>query len=164
MTAPWALALPIGIGATLATDLWALALRSALGLRPLDWALVGRWLGHLPRGRFVQPHIAQAESIPGERAIGWLAHYTIGVVFATALLALAGPDWARHPSLLPALGFGVVTVIFPYALLMPGLGAGFAASRTPAPNLMRLRSLLTHAVFGLGLYASALLCARLLAD
>jgi hypothetical protein len=164
MTAPWALALPIGIGATLATDLWALALRSVLGLRPLDWALVGRWLGHLPRGRFVQPHIAQAEPIPGERAIGWLAHYTIGVVFATTLLALAGPDWARRPSLLPALGFGVVTVIFPYALLMPGLGAGFAAARTPTPNLMRLRSLLTHAVFGLGLYASASLCARLLAD
>jgi hypothetical protein len=27
-----------------------------------------------------------------------------------------------------------------------------AASRTPAPNAARLQSLLTHAVFGLGLY------------
>ena len=29
---------------------------------------------------------------------------------------------------------------------------GMAASRTPAPNAARLQSLLTHAVFGLGLY------------
>lgn len=154
----WAFALPVGIGATLATDLWALALQRTLGLRPPDWAMIGRWLGHLPSGRLVQPDIAHATPVRGELAIGWLAHYATGVVFATALLALAGPDWARQPSLLPALGFGLVTVIFPYALLQPGLGAGFAASRTPAPNRMRLRSLLTHAVFGLGLYVSALLC------
>lgn len=34
-------------------------------------------------------------------------------------------------------------------------GIGIAASRTPRPNAARLQSLLTHAVFGLGLYVAA---------
>ena len=86
----------------------------------------------------------------------------IGIAYAAALLALAGQSWARHPTLPLALGFGLVTVIFPFAVLQPGMGTGFAASKTPRPNRARLRSLLTHAVFGFGLYGSALLAARLL--
>jgi hypothetical protein len=43
----------------------------------------------------------------------------------------------------------------------PGLGAGIAASKTPKPNVARLRSLMAHAVFGLGLYLSALVSALL---
>ena len=38
-----------------------------------------------------------------------------------------------------------------------GMGAGIAASRTPTPWKNRLRSLLTHAVFGAGLYFCGLL-------
>jgi hypothetical protein len=47
---------------------------------------------------------------------------------------------------------GIGTVAAPFLLMQPGMGAGMAASRTPAPNAARLQSLLTHAVFGLGLY------------
>ena len=36
--------------------------------------------------------------------------------------------------------------------MQPGMGAGIAASRTPAPNKARLQSLLNHGVFGVGLY------------
>ncbi|GAB3786781.1 DUF2938 domain-containing protein [Dyella agri] len=157
-----AFALLVGVGATLAMDLWAQLLRRVLGIPVTDWALVGRWFGHLVRGRFAHQSIARAQPVRGERAIGWLAHYAIGIAYAAALCALAGPAWARHPALLPALGFGLATVIFPFAVLQPGMGAGFAASRTPRPNRARLRSLLTHAVFGFGLYGSALLVARLL--
>ncbi|MEW9573430.1 DUF2938 domain-containing protein [Rhodanobacter sp. Si-c] len=157
-----AFTLLVGIGATLATDLWAWLLRHALGVPSMDWALAGRWFGHLVRGRFAHQSIAQAAPVRGERALGWLAHYATGIVFAAALLALAGPAWAKHPTLPPALGFGLATVIFPFALLQPGMGAGFAASRTPRPNRARLRSLLTHAVFGFGLYVSGLLAAGLL--
>ncbi|HEX6102130.1 MAG TPA: DUF2938 family protein, partial [Alphaproteobacteria bacterium] len=45
-------ALLIGIGATLLIDLWAVALGRIFGVRSLDYALVGRWIGHMPRGRF----------------------------------------------------------------------------------------------------------------
>jgi hypothetical protein len=93
--------------------------------------------------------------VRGERVIGWTAHYSIGVTFATLLLAVFGLDWARSPSLLPALGVGVVTVVAPLFLLQPALGAGIASSKTPRPVFNSLKSLLTHVVFGFGLYLSA---------
>ncbi|MDO9126054.1 MAG: DUF2938 family protein, partial [Parvibaculum sp.] len=40
-----------------------------------------------------------------------------------------------------------------------GMGAGIAASKTPKPNAARLRSLVSHTVFGIGLYVAALLVA-----
>lgn len=39
-----------------------------------------------------------------------------------------------------------------FLLMQPGMGAGIAASRTAAPNTARWQSLLTHGVFGTGLY------------
>ena len=35
------------------------------------------------------------------------------------------------------------------------MGAGVAASRTPHPNAARLRSVVTHTVYGVGLYLAA---------
>lgn len=152
----------LGLGATAATDLWALARRPLLGVAPPDWGLVGRWFAWLPRGRLVHVPIAATPAVRGERAIGWLAHYLTGIAFAALLLALVGPGWLRQPTLAPALAVGVGTVLAPFLLLQPGMGAGLAARRTPRPNTARLQSLLTHVVFGLGLYATAWLL-RLLA-
>jgi hypothetical protein len=145
----------IGIGATIVMDLWALLLKRLFGVPSLDYALVGRWLGHMPGGRFRHANIAAAVPIRGERIIGWMAHYAIGIVFAGLLLALSGQEWLRQPSPGPAIGIGVLTVIAPFFIMQPCMGLGIAASRRPKPALMRLRSLLTHLVFGLGLYASA---------
>ncbi len=72
----------IGVGATLATDLWAIARGRLLGVPAPDWGLVGRWLGHMARGRFRHERIAAAEPLRGERVIGWTAHYLIGIAFA----------------------------------------------------------------------------------
>jgi hypothetical protein len=41
------------------------------------------------------------------------------------------------------------------------MGLGIAASRTPKPNVARLRSLATHTAFGVGLYGSAWILAQL---
>jgi hypothetical protein len=70
------------------------------------------------------------------------------------LLAVWGLDWVRHPTLAPALIVGIGSVAAPYLILQPGMGAGIAASRTPNPAAARLRSLVTHAVFGVGLYVA----------
>ena len=146
----------IGAGATLATDLWATARKRLLGVPLPDWGLVGRWLGHMARGRFRHERIAAAAPVRGERAIGWIAHYLIGIAFAAALLAICGLAWARQPTLAPALALGIATVAAPFLLMQPGMGAGIAASRTPRPNAARLQSIVTHVVFGAGLYAAAL--------
>ncbi|HIE4561991.1 TPA: DUF2938 domain-containing protein [Stenotrophomonas maltophilia] len=149
----------IGVGATAVMDLWALLQRRLLGIPSLDFAMVGRWLGHLPRGRFRHDGIGRSAVVGGERALGWTAHYLIGVIFAGLLLAVVGADWLRAPTVLPALLFGILSVAAPFFILQPCMGAGIAASKTPAPGKARLRSLVAHSVFGLGLYLAAALLA-----
>ncbi|CAN5909946.1 DUF2938 domain-containing protein [soil metagenome] len=145
----------IGAGATLVMDLWAFVLRR-FGVPSLNFAFLGRWVGHLPRGRWRHDSIAKATPISGELAIGWATHYAMGITFAALLLAVFGLSWARTPSLLPALLIGIVTVAAPLLVLQPALGAGIASSRTPRPLFNSIKSLVTHTVYGFGLYLAAL--------
>jgi hypothetical protein len=57
---------------------------------------------------------------------------------------------------LPALLYGIGTVVFPFFIMQPAFGLGMAASRTPTPMQARLKSLVTHTVFGVGLYVCVL--------
>eukprot|EP01034_Spumella_vulgaris_P041972 gene41972-52025_t len=149
------LALPVGVGATAVMDAWLVLLRH-LGVPTLNFAFIGRWVGHLLRGRIAHAAIAKAPPIWGELAWGWLTHYAVGMAFATVLVGLQGADWVRSPTLLPALAVGVCTVAAPLLVMQPAMGSGFAASRTPTPLKNCLRSLANHTVFGFGLYLSAL--------
>ena len=152
------LAMLIGIGATAVMDAWLLLLKH-LGVPTLNFAFIGRWVGHLFRGQFAHAAIAKAVPIRGELAWGWLTHYAVGMAFATVLVGLQGADWVRSPTLLPALAVGVCTVAAPLLVMQPAMGSGFAASRTPTPLKNCLRSLANHTVFGLDLYLSALVIA-----
>lgn len=53
------------------------------------------------------------------------------------------------------------TVVAPLCFMQPAMGAGFFASRTPTPARNCLKSLVTHFVFGVGLFLSAYLRALL---
>lgn len=143
----------IGAGATAFLDLYGMARAWLTGTAMPDYAPVGRWIAHMTRGRFVHAAIAKSAPVVGERAVGWSAHYLIGVMFAGVLLVI-WPDWAREPTPLPALIVGIGSVAAPFLLMQPGMGLGVAANRTPNPRAARIRSLTTHTVFGLGLYAS----------
>lgn len=145
---------PIGLGATAFMDIAALVRKQLMGTALPDYGLVGRWLAHMPHGRFRHPSIAATPPVRGERLIGWTAHYLTGIAFALLLLAFYGRDWVRHPTIGPALVIGIGSVAAPFLLMQPGMGAGIAASRTPNPNAARLRSLITHGIFGLGLYVA----------
>lgn len=143
----------IGTGATAVMDLWGVVRQRAFGIPNANYGLVGRWLAWMPRGRFRHERIAATPAVKGETAIGWVAHYAIGIAFAGLLVAFQGPQ----PTLASALTVGVGTVAAPFLVMQPAMGAGIAASRTPRPNAARVQSLVTHAVFGFGLYAAALL-------
>ena len=151
-----------GLGATAAIDLWALFLRRAFGMPSLNYCLLGRWVLHMPRGTFVHRSIAAAEPMRYECPAGWVAHYGIGTGFALLFVLLVSARWLERPTPLPALAFGVVTVLVPWLVMQPALGLGVASSKAPSPAQARLKSLMTHTVFGLGLYLSALLLAALL--
>lgn len=141
-----------GAGATLVMDIWAIARKRLLGAPAPNYGLVGRWLAHIPRGRFRHDSIAAAVPVRGELLIGWAAHYLIGIAFAAILLGIWGLAWVRHPTIGPALLVGIGTVAAPFLVMQPAMGAGIAASRTPRPGASRVQSLVTHAIFGLGLY------------
>jgi len=147
-------AILVGAGATAVLDLWTVARTRVLGVPPADYALVGRWLGYMTRGRFRHDAIASTPPLEGESLIGWTAHYLIGIAFAAALLAIWGLDWARRPTLAPALIVGIASVAAPFLLMQPGMGAGIAARRTRNPAKARVQSLVTHTIFGFGLYAA----------
>lgn len=147
-------ALTIGAGATALLDLSAIA-RKRLLHNPLpDYAMVGRWIGHMAQGRFRHERIASATRLPGERVIGWAAHYLIGITFAFLLPGIWGFDWVRHPTIAPALIVGIGSVAAPFLIMQPAMGAGIAASRAARPAVARLQSLTTHLIFGLGLYVT----------
>lgn len=147
----------VGTGATAVMDLWGILRQRVFGIPNMNYGLVGRWLAWMPRGRFRHERIAATPAVQGEKAIGWSAHYATGIAFAAAFLGLCGLEWAQRPALAPALAFGIATVAAPFLLMQPGMGAGIAARRTPRPGAARLQSLVTHAVFGFGLYAAATL-------
>jgi len=153
-------AILIGVGATMLMDAWALLLRQ-FGIPSLNFAFLGRWIGHLPQGRWAHESVAKATPVRGESLIGWGAHYATGITFAALLLSTFGLKWARSPSLLPALFIGIVTVVAPLFILQPALGAGIASSKTPAPVFNCMKSLVTHTVYGFGLYLAALATALL---
>lgn len=153
-------AIAIGIGATLVMDLWNLFLRRAFSIQSLDFCLVGRWLRHMTDGVFRHRSISAAPRKTFECPLGWMAHHTTGIVFALVFVALLSGNWLAQPTLLPALLYGIGTVVFPLFILQPALGLGVASSLSPRPSQARLKSLATHAVFGAGLYV----CARGLSD
>jgi hypothetical protein len=144
-----------GFGATLTMDLWNLFLLRAFGIPSLNYCLLGRWALHIPAGTVRHPSIAAAAPRRRECAVGWLVHYSIGAGLAVAFVALVSGSWLAAPTLLPALTFGIVTVVFPFFVLQPSLGLGIASSRVAHPAAARVKSLATHVVFGVGLFACA---------
>ena len=91
-----------------------------------------------------------------ECTVGWTAHYAIGVVFALVFVALVSGDWLVRPTLMPALLYGIGTVVFPFFIMQPSFGLGIASSKAPNPTQAKLKSIMTHAVFGVGLWVCAL--------
>ncbi|MBK7256956.1 MAG: DUF2938 domain-containing protein [Ignavibacteriae bacterium] len=145
----------IGLGATLLTDLWNLCLKAFFGIPSLDFCLLGRWLLHMPSGTFMHKSIAAAPGRRFECVVGRTAHYSIGIALAFAFIVLVPGEWLVLPTLLPALLYGISTVVFPLFIMQPAFGLGFAGARTPKPAQTRLKSLMTHTVFGFGLWGCA---------
>jgi hypothetical protein len=106
----------------------------------------------MPEGTFRHANIGSTLQRSAECTVGWIAHYVIGILFAIAFIAFVGKDWLERPMLIPAVSLGLITVFMPFFIMQPAFGLGFAASKAPNPAQVRLRSLMNHTVFGVGLY------------
>ena len=146
----------IGIGATVLMDIWAMFLHIAFGQPRPNWGPVGRWVWHL-RNKVFHDDIGDAAPYAHEVALGWAFHYLVGIAYGIILVVLAGAAWLAAPTFLPAFILGIVTVGAGWFLLAPGMGAGWAASKRPNPTRIRALNLVSHTVFALGLYGTALL-------
>jgi hypothetical protein len=89
----------MGLAGSALMDVWSAVLRRRFGIPTLDYRLLGRWIGYFAKGRFIHERIAAAEPVASERALGWLAHYAIGVTFAFVLLAIWGRTWLQAPTI-----------------------------------------------------------------
>lgn len=147
----------IGVFATAVLDVWAIVLNRLFGFGLPNWAMVGRWFAHVPKGQFVHADIGQAPPVSNELAIGWAAHYAVGILFALVTLLIGGRAWVLAPSWPLPLIVGLVTVGCGWFILQPGMGAGIAASKKPERARIRTLNILGHIVFGFAMYAAALL-------
>ncbi len=151
----------IGIIATGFMDLIAIVQRRLFDIPSLNYAMVGRWLGHIANGRLIhRPTIGQSSRISGESILGWMAHYVIGILFAAIFLSISDHQWTTMLGPIWPIMFGAITVAAPFLLLQPGMGAGIAARKTPSPWTARARSLAAHVTFGIGLWLGYLLLAQ----
>jgi hypothetical protein len=149
----------IGIGGTIAMDIWAIVLNKAFRQPLPNWGNVGRWFWHLGQGKFSHSSIANAAPYANEAALGWFMHYAIGALYGVFVTLIGGKAWIDAPSFGIPLIVGLVTVGAGWFILQPGLGIGVAASKTPNPTKVRMLNIIAHVIFAMGMYGAALLIA-----
>lgn len=145
----------IGIAATLFIDLYAFLLAKVFKIPSLNFCLVGRWGLGLLDGKFMHQNIAASPVKHFECVFGWCVHYFIGVLFSFLFILLVGITWLEQPTLIAACIFGLASVSMPFFVMQPALGMGIMATKSANPFQARLKSSVTHLLFGVGLYLSA---------
>jgi len=146
-----------GVFATVVLDIWQRFLHAATGIPPTNWGIIGRWFGHMPRGRFMHTAIGEAEPVAGEAVIGWVMHYLIGVLYGVVYVGLFAVVLSGAPTLLNGFLFGLASVVVPWFLMQPALGLGAMGSKAPNPNIPRYTALAAHCIYGIALYGGSAL-------
>ncbi|MGJ8602758.1 MAG: DUF2938 domain-containing protein [Marivita sp.] len=146
----------MGIGGTVAMDIWAQVMRRITGQPLPNWGNVGRWAAQVPKGKVFHDDIGTVAHVESETAIGWAVHYGVGIIYGILFLVIAGPGWLVDAAFLPLWVFSILTIAAGWFLLQPGMGLGWAASKTGNPWRVRVMGLAAHTAFALGMWAVAL--------
>jgi uncharacterized membrane protein YagU involved in acid resistance len=80
-------------------------------------------------------------------ALGWIAHFMIGVVLAAAYVVIWKDRLSGKPAV-KGLLFSLIPFIMAQVIVMPMMGAGFFSANTPTPITMVMGSLIGHLVYG----------------
>jgi len=153
----------IGLIATALSDVWAVFLEKAFKVPNYGFDVVGRWIGHMARGQFFHKPIFASPPIPGEKTIGWIAHYALGAAFGFLPILLGGgTDWIAEPTWAVAIAAGFLTLAVPFFVVVPAFGMGVLCSRAPDPWAARRQGVVTHLYYGIALYIAASFFAMLM--
>lgn len=145
----------VGIGATATVDFFTLIL-NLFTHKGHGILYIGRWVVYLFKGTFFHYTIIETPAVDNELLIGWLAHYTIGILFAFSLVVVFGKKWLERSNLLVAMIIGNLTLFFPICILQPAVGFGIAFSNLPQTGFLLAKIISIHIVYGLGLYFTAI--------
>ena len=152
---PIELGIIMGVGGTVAMDIWALIQHWIFKMPLPNWGNPGRWFAHLPK--IFHDDISKSPPVKNEVAIGWAFHYTVGIIYGIAWILIAGEAWIANPTFLPLWIFALATIAAGWFLLHPGMGLGWALSKTATPWKGRFLGLVAHTIFGLGMWLPALI-------
>ncbi|WP_349295478.1 DUF2938 family protein (plasmid) [Thioclava sp. 'Guangxiensis'] len=150
--------LVVGIGSTIALDLWGV-FTGKIGWMPgTHWPSVGRWIQGLPAGRLVFDGSDTRPFTSSEAATGWIFHYLIGLGYALVIPLVWGTDFIAAPTFLPFFWIGIViSTLAGLVILMPGMGGGVFARKLPNTAGMIAYVLVAHVVFAIAQYLLALM-------
>jgi len=144
-----------GVAATATMDVFAI-LFNRMGLTAgAKGKWVGRWYLGLLQGRLTHDDIAAYPEQAGEKQAALVGHYVIGAVLAVIYFVAAHWLSVAPESFFPAVGYGLITCVFPWFLVLPALGFGACGWKGP-PELKLFRStVMNHLSYGLGLWWTA---------
>ena len=122
---------------------------------------LGRWFIYMFKGKFIHKDIRNTPSLKNEKVWYFVSHYLIGIVLAGFYLFLELNIQTVQEHVWIALIYGILTIIFPWFWLLPSVGLGFMAAKSPKRTLILRTNLINHTNFGIGLFLWIILFHRL---
>jgi hypothetical protein len=154
---PFMTGVAAGVLGTVAMDtLNHLVARTGLIVK-IDPPMLGRMAAGWARGRFRYRHPEEVAPVSGEKVLGILTHYAIGLGLAVPFVV----GWDLAAGALPSPGwtivYGIATTAASWLLVYPSLGLGACGLRSPDGGKNARSSLLNHLFFGVGMAAAVVL-------
>ncbi len=112
---------------------------------------IGRWFLYIFKGKLIHKDIHETPELKNEKIWCLMSHYLIGIALAGVYLALDLKIILIREHTWMSLVFGIATVFFPWFWLLPSIGIGFIASKSPNRLQIVKTNLINHTNFGLGL-------------
>ena len=101
--------------------------------------------------KIYNPNIENESAYNNELMIGWIFHYFIGVVYSFGFFILMEYYNVFEATLIDGLIFGLVTLVIPWFFMLPVLGKGFLAMKTPRPLFISSLSVWSHLASGIAI-------------
>jgi hypothetical protein len=144
-----------GIIATLTMDVLSGGAIKLQLISPLPPRLIGRWFASVAKGQPFHHDIGQVSPVNYEMAIALPVHYAIGVTLALAYVLATSALGLSPRNPFTALSFGLITNVLPWLVMFPAMGYGWFGAHCPPGTRLFVSSLISHCLFGLGLWTGA---------